>query len=146
VRVVVESPLGADTPTLRRDNLCFALWCCRAMELQGNDPIASHVIKPWWLDDTDPRERALGMASEWAWLPEVPHVFFTDLGMSIGMRAAWDRCGELGIVATRHRLCDFDPHCRREWAQGHWPPHTAGFEVRGALVRVQSDDIGGDRG
>lgn len=133
MRVVVESPLGAPTAAERRENLRFALWCCRAMELQGDDPIASHVIKPWWLDDAVPRERAMGIASEWVWQPDVPHVFFTDLGMSRGMRAAWDRCTESGITATRHKLADFDPFCWGSWLRGKkWPPHTAGFEVSNA--------------
>ena len=131
MRVVVESPLGAPTPEGIRENLRFALWCCRAVELLGHDPICSHVVKPWWLDDKIPADRERGIGSSWFWQPENPHWLFTDNGTTDGMDRADKRCLARDIAVDHFELREFSPECWSAYRRGEWPPHTAGFEVAG---------------
>ena len=123
-RVVVESPLNADTAAGIQRNLRYRLHCLRELRLGGYDPIASHQGAPWYLDDKVPEERELGMHSEWFWQPGVPHLFYTDLGMSGGMKTAWERCYELEIPRKRCALQDWEA-----FERGEWPPSTAGFKI-----------------
>lgn len=129
-RIVLESPLAGDVVR----NVRFALFCMRATRLNGLDPIASHLLGPWFLDDGNASERALGMSSEWVWLPDVPHWFFLDLGTSRGMAAAIERCQDARAPIPHETLClsAYAPDCWAAFERGEWPPHTAGFELRGA--------------
>lgn len=129
-KMVVESPLSAPDRAGIRENVRFALWCCRALELSGYDPICSHVVKPWWLDGHVPQERERGIASSWFW-SGATHVFFTDLGTSRGMRAALARCRREIIEHSDVALEDYCPDSWNAFKRGEWPPHTAGFEIGG---------------
>lgn len=125
-KVVIESPLSGDF----RNNFRFLLWCCRAVWLEeGKHAIASHMLNPWFMDDTDPEERKAGIANPWVWDPDVTHMFFTDLGMSRGMVEACNRCGELCILCISTTLRVYRPSCFEAFERGEWPPHTPGFEI-----------------
>lgn len=128
MRVVIESPLKAATPEGICENLRYLLWCCRAVYLAGHEPIASHLICPWFMDDSDPKERGDGIEWSWMWLGDA-HLFFVDLGESSGMGKAGSRCRYERIPCHVRRLMDYNPGCWAAFQRGEWPPHTAGFEV-----------------
>lgn len=124
-RIVIESPLKGNFAR----NRLYATWCCRHMHECGFSPIASHLVAPWFMDDRVEEERAAGIFMSWFWLPEVPHYFFIDLGMSGGMQAGTERCLELGIAI--HALNRLPPAYMLSFERGEAPPHTPGFEIVG---------------
>lgn len=85
--VVIESPYAGDTEA----NLTYAR---RAMDDslgRGENPIASHLLytQPGVLNDDDPEERQRGIDAGLAWGAHANAIaFYTDLGMSPGMRRA----------------------------------------------------------
>lgn len=125
-RIVIESPLSGDF----RKNYRFLLWCCRAAWLTDRvHAVGSHMLNPWFMDDTDAAEREAGIANPWVWQPDVPHWFFTDLGTSRGMGLAHMRCNKERIAVRYETLEDYAPECWAAFQRGEWPSHTPGFEV-----------------
>lgn len=95
--VVVESPYRGNGETreeIEADverNLTYARLCLRDCISRGESPFASHLLytQPHVLDDTKPKERALGIALGLLWLPVANYgVFYTDRGWSYGMLCA----------------------------------------------------------
>lgn len=123
-RIVIESPLAGEFVR----NFRFLLWCCRAVwEREGLHALASHLLNPWYMDDTVPAEREAGIANPWAWSPDVPHVAFVDLGVSSGMARARARCLREGIPHTDMFLREYAPLCWEAFGVGGCPTHTPGF-------------------
>ena len=94
-RVIIESPYAGDVDR----NIEYAREAMRDSILRSEAPIASHLLytQPGILDDNVPEERALGIEAGLAWLPVADaHVFYTGLGWSRGMRAAYDRAIKIG--------------------------------------------------
>lgn len=126
-RIVIESPLKPSEQWSFSDHRRYALWCCRHMYECGYGAIASHLIFPFFLDDRVDVERAAGINMPWVWLPDVPHYFFEDLGVSSGMQFGRQRCLDLGIeIHEGNRL---PPRHLLAFCAGHMPPHTPGFET-----------------
>ena len=126
MRVVIESPLAGDFAL----NFRFLLWCCRAVWIkEGAYAIASHLICPWFFDDTNEIERAIGMQNEWVWGSKTGHVAFLDLGESEGMKAALKRCAASGIWCDKRLLREYAPSCWAAFERGEWPPATPGFKL-----------------
>lgn len=125
-KVVVESKLKGDV----RENLRFVLWCCRALlEKEGLHPIASHMMCPWFMDDSVLEERNEGIAWEWVWDESIPHVFFEDHGWSTGMTLGRQKCDKDGIPVRVLSLKEYSPAHYFAFETGAWPPHTEHFEV-----------------
>ncbi len=125
-RIVIESPLSGDF----RENYRYLLWCCRAVWLRdGAHAIGSHMLNPWFMDDTSADERAAGLDNPWVWSADVPHWLFIDRGMSGGMKLARDRCEREHIYTRTWFLEAYEPACWEAFQRGEWPPHTPGFEV-----------------
>ena len=88
IPVILESPFAGDVEM----NLCYLRACMRDCLLNhGEAPFASHGLytQDGVLDDTLPDERDLGIAAGFVWgrLGEVKRrVFYTDLGMTTGMK------------------------------------------------------------
>ena len=134
MRGIVESPLAGDTV----NNLRFALWCCRYLWGRHKvHAIASHMICPWFLDDSIPAEREAGIDWDWVWQPGVRHWFFGDLGWSSGMSAARDRCNDLGIGTNVVSLGISGSEYWVAFQRGEWPPHTQGFRIGGYSEQEQ---------
>ena len=129
MKIVIESPLAGEF----QENFRYALWCARAVWIRyGHSAIASHLLNPWFMDDTAPRERQAGIDNEWVWDKANPHWFFTDRGTSRGMTFAEERCLRDGIGMRRDvRLIDINVPCWEAWQRGEWPPHTPVFELAG---------------
>lgn len=129
MRVVIESPLSGDFVR----NFRYLLWCCRAVWLREKaHSIASHMLNPWFMDDTNATEREAGIENPWVWSKDIPHIFFTDLGLSSGMMTAHKVCTANGITPLLETLRDFHPESWEAFSRGDWPPHTPGFELKRA--------------
>lgn len=97
--VVVESPYGSKKVSEVERNIDYAMACVRDCLLRNESPIASHLLltQAGILDDNDPYQRDMGVEAGNAWIAVADAVVvYTDLGISVGMRA--------GItVAEAHR-------------------------------------------
>ena len=125
-KIIVESPLSGDF----KKNYRFVLWCCRALwKLNGDNAIASHMLCPWFMDDTIEEERNAGIGWSWVWEKNVPHMFFVDFGMSRGMEYALDACHKKGIEVSKNKLETLSPKMWKQFQNGEWPPHTPGFSL-----------------
>lgn len=88
VLTIIESPYAGDIER----NVRYARACLADSLKHGEAPIASHLLytQPGVLDDAIADQRALGIAAGLAWARVAErHVFYTDLGWSHGMKAAW---------------------------------------------------------
>jgi hypothetical protein len=95
--VVIESPYGSRSPTVRKAHKMYANHMIRAALSEGCIPVASHVFFTEALDDTHPAERALGILAglrlgdfaDECWV-------CADLGVSAGMAEGIRRAQERG--------------------------------------------------
>lgn len=88
--VIIETPYAGDVEA----NIKFARACMRDSLLRGEYPLASHLLytQPGILDDNIPSERELGIDAGFAWEERSDETaFYVDLGMSPGMKAAYER-------------------------------------------------------
>ena len=86
--VIVESPYAGDI----EKHVAYARACLVDCLKRGEAPIASHLLytQPGVLDDNIPEERKIGIDAGLAWRRVAEKaVFYTDFGMSRGMKAAW---------------------------------------------------------
>ena len=94
--VVLESPFAGDVGK----NIEYAKKCVRDSLMRGESPIASHLLltRKGILDDNKPEERELGINAGLEWLKVADaHVFYTDLGISGGMKYALKQARKLDI-------------------------------------------------
>jgi hypothetical protein len=103
-RIILESPLAADTVEGRARNLVYGRACVRDALIQGNSPIAPHLL--WGnpdgkvLNDCIPTERQYGLeAASWWYHPDVVDaiVAYCDLHISKGMALGIQRGMDVGI-------------------------------------------------
>lgn len=100
-RVVLESPYAGDVER----NLRYARACLLDSLRRGEAPIASHLLLTQVLDDAIPAERELGIRAGLAWHRAADLVVFcVDIGMSRGMRDAWQFAMESGIPLEERRI------------------------------------------
>jgi hypothetical protein len=104
-RVLIESPLRADTPKGYERNRVYARRAMRDCLLRGEAPFASHLLydQPGILDDANAGERRLGMEAGFAWgMKAELAAVYVDYGVSGGMEEGIKRHKTLGIeVVTR---------------------------------------------
>lgn len=88
--VIVESPFAGDTER----NIRYARACLADCLRRGEAPFASHLLymQPGVLDDSVPKERALGIEAGYLWgkCAEVT-IVYGDLGVTPGMRLGVER-------------------------------------------------------
>ena len=105
-RVIIESPYAAANGHTVAEHEAYARRCMADSLARGEAPLASHLLytQPGVLDDTDLKQRALGMEAGFSWMREAELVaFYTDLGFSHGMREGQIRGRAHGVpVVTRH--------------------------------------------
>jgi hypothetical protein len=102
-RVILESPYAGNV----KQNEEYARTCMRESLLMGESPIASHLLytQPGVLRDDVLIERDLGIAAGLAWRPVAElSIFWTDLGWSRGMLAAFDSAIAEGRPYTMRSL------------------------------------------
>jgi len=99
-RVIVESPYAADTEKGIKLNEIYGELCLNDCLVNHNEsPFASHLLytRKYVLRDGVPEERKLGINAGFYWRDVSEHtVFYTDLGMTDGMRLGVVDCEEKG--------------------------------------------------
>lgn len=101
-RIILESPYASRSGAEHARNLLYLRSALRDSWRRGEFPLASHAYFPLFLRDAgDERREAI---ETWysLWHPDIPIVFYIDLGMSPGMLQARDRAESLGY-ATIYR-------------------------------------------
>jgi len=99
-RVIIESPLRADTPEGYERNRRYARACMRDSLGRGEAPFASHLLydQPGILDDTIVEERERGIKAGFEWeLAAQAVVVYGDLGISDGMKRGIERAKALNL-------------------------------------------------
>ena len=94
-RVILESPYAGNVDL----NIQYARAAVSDSLHRGESPIASHLLytQDGILEDAIPNERRLGIAAGHAWMEVADAVvFYVDLDMSEGMKAAKERAAEMG--------------------------------------------------
>jgi len=110
-RVVVESPLAADTDQERESNRVYARACCReCLIVYGEAPFASHLLydQPGLLDDKKQIERQLGINAglEYVALADAT-VVYTDRGISPGMMLGIEAAQAVGRPVIYRTLAGY---------------------------------------
>lgn len=101
--VVLESPFAGNVAR----NVAYAKMCLKDCLDRGEAPIASHLLftQPGILDDNKPEERKLGIEAGLAWYDAADLVvFYTDFGISNGMKGAMDRSAQKEIPVEARNL------------------------------------------
>lgn len=89
----------------RFQNRRFARQCLKDSLGRGEAPLASHLLYPQVLNDTDASERRLGIAAGLAWLAVAEaSVVYVDRGVSPGMRQGIAAADRQGIAVEYRRL------------------------------------------
>jgi hypothetical protein len=95
-KVIIESPFAGDVVR----NTAYLRQCIKHSLELGEAPFASHGLYTLEgiLDDTDKKERQLGMTAGWEWLSVADFVaVYTDFGISWGMRAGMIKADAAGV-------------------------------------------------
>jgi len=96
--VVIESPYAGEVER----NVKYARRCLLDSLERGEAPFAGHLLYTQVLDDTDPEQRAKGIAAHCSWIKWCPQVIvYVDYGISAGMQQAIDLADRWGTPITR---------------------------------------------
>jgi len=107
MRVVIESPYAARDGRTVEDNVAYALACVSDCLSRGESPIAGHLVLPRVLDDTDPTQRAAGIAAAFEWYRVADLVaVYVDHGTSAGMTQGIAEARRLWIRIQYRRIGD----------------------------------------
>lgn len=96
-KVCICSRYRADDKHTVKDNIGRALSACYHAAKKGYAPYAPHLYLPRCLDDTDPADRALGIAIGQEYLKTCDEVWQWGATVSEGMAAELALAKELGI-------------------------------------------------
>ena len=116
--VLIESPYRNGD---RNANLRYLAWCEYHAASIGEVPIASHAnCTAYWPEDEEHR------AKGFAWRDRIRSVcayvvYYTDLGVSLGAKAAMERDTVEGVRYVERQLPEY---LRREFELGCYPPGT----------------------
>ncbi len=104
-RVIIESPYAGNVAR----NLCYARMALINSLNRGEAPIASHLLYPQVLSDTDPIERAMGIEAGLAWVLRADLIaVYTDLGISPGMKMGIERAARDRIIVEYRQLAGWE--------------------------------------
>jgi hypothetical protein len=122
---IIESPFAASNWE-HEQHLYYLRLCLRDSWERGELPFASHAFFPFFLKESDPEERKLGIEAGYEFWDFTYHennepehyelgvevypliAFYTDLGMSPGMKQALDRATKLGREIDLRTLKTFN--------------------------------------
>lgn len=114
LRVFVCSPFRGRIAAEREEAIRYARRAVADSFARGEAPFAPHLIypQPGILDDSDPAERARGIAAARAWLAASHLVaVYVDHGISEGMAKEIALAQGLGLCVERRRLGDGGRAC-----------------------------------
>lgn len=118
----IISPYSGDTER----NTAFLRAIVRSILAEGHTPLAGHALYPQVLDDTNPEQRAQGMAAGQHLLTVCCEVrVYDQLGMSAGMRADLEFCGANQVPFRFARLDGWE--YRQAAAEAPLPPLPDGW-------------------
>jgi len=103
--VFLESPYAGDV----EENLAYARACVADCLARGESAYGSHLLltQPGILDDSDPAERAKGIAAGQAFLAACElSVVYVDRGVSPGMLLGIAAAHRIGVPVEYRRLGD----------------------------------------
>lgn len=96
--VIVESPYAASKKWDITSNMTYLKRCLSDCIDRGEAPFASHALYTSLLDDSDPKERELGIKLGYAIMARADKVvFYVDRGYSSGMLAAKEQALAFGL-------------------------------------------------
>ena len=106
--VIVESPYAGDIEA----NVEYARAACLDCILRNENPFASHLFYPQFLNDDEENDRWTGINCGYEWghaaaqnsVNSVLIAFYVDRGWSLGMEAALARYTEQGFRCEIRRL------------------------------------------
>ncbi len=99
--VVIESPYAGNV----EQNIGYLERAFRDSFSRGEFPYASHGLYPYFLDDSDPQERKLGMEAGFAWGAAAGLVaVYEDYGISQGMRDGIQRAHDRNQKTVFRRI------------------------------------------
>ena len=101
-KIYVASRYAGDIQT----NIENAVWACRYVIDKGYMPVASHLLYPQILNDSNPRERELGLMFGLALLANCDEVwvFTVDGEVSSGMEREIEEAKRLGIPVRKMEM------------------------------------------
>ena len=107
-RIVIETPLKAETDEQYEANRQYARACCReALLVYDEAPFASHLLydQPGLLHDDEPSERKIGIKAGLVYARDAEAtVVYVDHGMSDGMRQGIEAAEEAGRPVEYRQL------------------------------------------
>lgn len=105
IRVIVESPLAADTDEQIEKNMAYARDCMLDCLLRNEAPSVSHLLYTQVLDDKKPAHREIGIEAGLAWGDVADMtVVYIDYGVSKGMKKGIDHAYAEGRFVAFRRL------------------------------------------
>ena len=116
--VILESPYAGNW-FQRWLNVRYARRCIKDSLMQGEKPIASHLLytQPGILDDSNPIDRAVGIKAGLAWLKVADKsVVYTDRGITSGMEQGIKAAEDAGVsvvyrsLKIRNETCEHNNH------------------------------------
>jgi len=111
IRVILESPFSDDCPKAHAANVVYAQRCVAHSLSLGEAPLASHLLytQPHILDDSDPAQRAVGIAAGHAWYSLAERcVVYEDRDISDGMREGMERAMFYNVPIIPRRILNID--------------------------------------
>lgn len=106
-KIFVCSPYAGNPSCLYlyKDHLEIARKISKVISLEGNIPIAPHLIFPQFLDDTNKKERNLGIKYGLELLKMCDEIFVyrACCGISKGMKIELEEAKKLGIPITYYQ-------------------------------------------
>lgn len=100
--VYIASPYAGDI----QSNVEFAKAACRFAVLQGDTPLAAHLLYPQILDDRIPQERSAGIRMGLRILKACDELWVCGDFVSHGMQAEMTAAKEWGIPIRRLRAAE----------------------------------------
>lgn len=99
--VIIESPFAGDVEA----NIAYARKCVADSLAMNEAPLASHLLLPQLLDDSDPAQRTLGIEAGLAWYRVADKcVVYMDRGYSKGMAQGQLRALQEGVTVEERYL------------------------------------------
>ena len=105
--VILESPYAASDRMRVEDFADYARRCVADSLSRKEAPLASHLLytQPGILDDTNPAQRAQGIAAGHAWYIHAGRcVVYVDYGISDGMREGMERAEHFNVPVERRTI------------------------------------------